>query len=93
MPFLFHLGDMQQLSLNLEMGDVVCSFKDDAYEVANKIIAFCGKDALIYVALRQFDDFQDEIDQAYWVEVRRACKFVFGQWHYWSNGYSRLPMK
>ncbi|MCC6598099.1 MAG: hypothetical protein IT559_04865 [Alphaproteobacteria bacterium] len=84
---------MQQLSLNLEMGDVVCSFKDDAYDVADKIIGFRGKDALIYIALRQFDDFQDEIDQAYWVEVRRACKFILNDHHYWYNGHhKRLPL-
>ncbi|AEP10478.1 hypothetical protein MICA_2172 [Micavibrio aeruginosavorus ARL-13] len=92
-PFLFHPGDMQQLSFNLEMENVVCSFRDDAYDVAKKIIAFRGKDALIYVALRQFDDFQDKHDRAFWIEVRRACKYILTGYDFWYEGHHRrLPL-
>ena len=83
---------MDQLELPLKSSDMLpCSFADDAYQAALKIIDMRGQDALIYVALRQFDDFQDEIDQAYWVEVRRACKYIQGicSW----RGAGRIPMR
>lgn len=84
----------EQLSFEFKSAHhIAYGFAEDVYKAARAIIDFRGDDALIYVALRQFDDFQDEIDQAYWVEVRRACKVILGEWHYWSGGYSRLPMK
>ena len=67
----------EQLPLPLTAsGSLPCSFADDAYRAAQTIIGFRGKDALIYIELRRFDDFQDEADQAYWIEVRRACKYI-----------------
>lgn len=85
---------MEQLELPLKASGILpCSFAVDAYKAAQTIISFRGHESLIYIALRQFDDFQDEHDQAYWIEVKRACKFIFGQTHYWTVGYSRLPLK
>ena len=84
---------MNQLELPLSSsGMLPCSFADDAYQAALTIIDMRGQGALIYVALRQFDDFQDAFDQAYWVEVRRACKYIRGNLHYWKAGYWRLPV-
>lgn len=88
------LVEPKQLEIPLtNSGLLPCSFAEDAYQAAQTIIGFRGEDALIYIALRQFDDFQDDIDQAYWVEVRRACKFILGYHHYWECGYLRLPMR
>jgi len=84
----------QQLSLNLNTKNVVpCGFTPAAYSAAKKIISFRGTDALIYIALRQYDDFNDEVDHAYWIEIRRACKYIQMHRDYWLHGYHwRLPM-
>lgn len=74
-------------------GLLPCAFAADAYQAAQTVIGFRGKDALVYIELRRFDDFQDEIDQAYWIEVRRACKYILTSYGYWHEGHhKRLPL-
>lgn len=84
----------QQLCLNLDTENgFPCGFTQEAFIVAQKIISFRGADALIYIALRQHDDFNDEIDHAYWTEVRRACKYIQAARDYWLNGFHwRMPV-
>lgn len=84
---------MEQPELPLTAsGMLSCGFAEDAYQAAQTIIEFRGQDALIYIALRQFDDFQDEIDRAYWVEVRRACKYIQATQNWLKGNHWRFPM-
>lgn len=84
----------QQLSLNLKSRNIPpCGFTQEAYFTAQKIIALHNTDALIYIALRQHDDFNDEIDRAAWTEIRRACKYIQACQSYWLHGHHwRLPL-
>ena len=83
-----------QLELDIEhSSERVCGFTQEAYSIAQKVIEFRDTDALIYIALRQYGDFNDEIDHAYWTEIRRACKYIQACRAYWSEGHHwRLPM-
>tara|TARA_B100002019_G_scaffold249174_1_gene228410 strand:- start:62 stop:328 length:267 start_codon:yes stop_codon:yes gene_type:complete len=84
----------QQLILNLQSKTILpCGFTQEAFFVAQKIISFRDTDALIYIALRQYDDFNDEIDQVYWTEIRRACKYIQACRAYWFEGHHwRMPV-
>lgn len=85
---------MHQLSLDLEPENMSpCGFTQEAYFAAQKIIEFRGEEALIYIALRKYDDFNNEIDHAYWTEVRRACKYIQACHAYWFEGHHwRMPV-
>jgi hypothetical protein len=85
---------MKQLELLLVSNEAPpCSFKDDAYLAAKSILEQYNEVGLTIIALRQSDDLQDELDQAYWIEVRRAYKYIQAKRNYWLKGHPpRFPM-
>ena len=85
---------MIQLSLPLgSSGFLPCSFGESAYQTAQRVLELRGDVAMEYIIFRQRENFYDEIDRAYWVEVRRACKFIQGNIARYVIGYWRPPVK
>lgn len=69
-----------------------CSFKKDAYERAILFLdKYSYEEAIIKCELRRSDDINDDYDRGFWIEVRRACKYL--AWRYGSAGvFSCSPM-
>lgn len=61
------------------------AFSDDAWGRAQALVSRYGGDSPVVAALRGADDLNNDDDRAFWVEVRRACKFILH--------YERLPLK
>lgn len=85
---------MIQLELPLRANNSLpCSFDQIAYEEADRIFQLHPYAALQYISDQLGSSPADAPQLLYWIQVRRACKFIIA-WHdYWFKGYHwRLPV-